>query len=166
MKIMKELRIRGMRFSEGYAPLRIELGDDPSGRKGGSFLELNEKSCKRFGIPMSTNLIGRTLACVFESYETDKRFGPDTSGIDDDMEIRSLCAIEETVHLPKAIPPQKHEKERQRVLTLSTRESTSFSRPCPFYHITLELTEEEYEACKALPATVVMRANYLLEEPD
>lgn len=169
MKIVKEFRIdKIIRSRVINEPFKIVLNN------GESFFTLNEKTCIRFGITMSMNLIGRILVCSFKSRElllhkTNKQFFKGCVNMknvtSDDLEICSLHKNERVISLLNTIPPSKH-SEVSRIIKLSSFDNNvgihPTPLPCPFYQINFKLTEKEYEACKALSPTSVMRMSFHL----
>jgi len=155
-------------------PFVIVLEGDPYKRYGESSLIIDAETCKRFGIPMSFDLVGCTLICWFESRELPLKFtGSSKKGCvdtdtltDDDLAICSLRKIERVSTEYRMMPPAKHIDIWHTLelssggelypVTIRGLEETS----CPFYHITLELTEKEYQTCKALPPTSVIRVGF------
>ncbi len=173
MRITKEFRIHEVKATRvSNAPFQIVLEGDPFRRNGESSLTLDAETCKRFCIAMSLDLVGRTLICSFESrelpLETNEHFKGhvDMNAVtSDDLAIHSLHKNEHVSPSFGMIPPSKH-SEVSRALQLSSFGGGDgidpSPLPCPFYQISLELTEEEYEACKALPPASVIRATFRL----
>ena len=172
MQITKEFRIHEVRAARGNASFQIVLEGDPFRRNGESSLTLDADTCARFGIPMSLDLVGHTLVCSFESRELPLETNGHFKGhVDmkslgsDDLAIHSLHKSERVSPSFGMIPPSKH-SEVSRTLELSSFGGGDGMHPsllpCPFYRIVLELTEEEYEMCRALPATSVIRTSFQL----
>ncbi len=176
MRLTREYRIREITASGiSNAPFRIELSGSLIGRRGeGPFLTLDQSSCDRFGITKSLNLLGRTLQCVMESHELPLKggVGPlvrfvDTTAISkDDLLIRVLREIEDVLPNDFRSSPSMKRIEVSRILELSSFESGDAFHPhpktCPFYHLSLALTKDEYDACKALSPTSVFRVEFHL----
>ncbi len=150
------------------APFKLTLENN---RGEESSLLLDSNTCTRYKIPISLNLTGRTLVCSFESRElplqNDGHFlflGQFTKEPprNDDLEIQSLNKEEIIKPTFMSIPPSKH-IEILRTLKLSSfgGEGIHFhTTPCPFYRFILELTEKEYNICKALPEATVFKVNF------
>ena len=129
---------------------------------------LGADTCARYNIPMSLDLVGRMLICSFKSRELpqnsnrgiDKRFL-----LSDDVMICLLKKTEAMIPYFAVIPPSKQSKV-SRTLELSSFGGGAAMHfhimPCPFYKIILELTDEEYEACKELPPTSVFKISFRL----
>jgi hypothetical protein len=163
VKITRTLKIKETRATEiSNAPFRILL-------EGGSSLTLNRETCARYGIPLPLDLIGKMFTCSFESHELlfDHKniHHVDIKPLESDDLL--ICSVQknEVVSLHGIIPPTKY-YEVSRILKLS-----SFSNgygthlsflPCPFYEITLNLSDEEYEQCKVLPANTAFKASFKL----
>lgn len=172
MNITKEFRIHAVTAARvSNAPFQIVLEGNPFRRDKESSLTLDAETCARFGIPMSLELVGRRLVCSFESRELPLEDSglfkgrPDMKQLDhDDLAIRSLHKNERVTPLFFGTIPSSKHAEMSRTLELSSFGGGDgihpSSLPCPFYRIVLELTEEEYEACKALPPTSVMHASF------
>jgi hypothetical protein len=173
VQITKEFRIHEVKAARvSNAPFQIVLEGNPFRRNGESSLTLDADTCMRFSIPMSLDLVGRTLICSFESRELPLEANGhfkghvDMKALDtDDLAIHSLHKNERVSPSFGMIPPSKH-SEVSRTLELSSFGGGDgihpSPMPCPFYRIVLELTEEEYEACKALPPTSVIRTSFRL----
>ena len=173
VQITKEFRIQEVKAARvSNAPFQIVLEGNPFRREGESSLTFDTDTCTRFGIPMSLDLVGRTLVCSFESHELPLESNGHFKGhvdmkaiTSDDLAIHSLKRSEVVSPSFGMIPPSKH-SEVSRTLELSSFGGGDGIHPsplpCPFYRITLELTEKEYEACKALPPTSVIRASFRL----
>ncbi|MBI3589046.1 MAG: hypothetical protein HY093_01350 [Candidatus Liptonbacteria bacterium] len=168
MQITKELTIQEVRGKNvSNVPYQILLAGDPLRHNEQSSLTLDKRTWDKPGINWTINAAGYKLACSFESREIplkDNRL--DTSSLEsDDLMIKSLEKTESLSLIRNMIPPAKH------AYVSRTLELSSFGggdgihptpTPCPFYRFTLELTEEEYEACKALPATSVLKVSFRL----
>ena len=168
MNITKEFRIHEVRAAKiSNAPFQIVLESNPFRQNGRSYLTLNMDTCAHFDIPMSLEIVGRTLVCSFNSHELPLKANEHLwNHVDsNDLEIRSLQRNEQVSPSLGLIPPSKH------IETSRTMELSSFGGgdgihpsplPCPFYRIILELTEEEYEECKTLPPASVFRLSFHL----
>ena len=173
MQIVKEFRILEVRIARvSNAPFQVVLEGNLFQRDDKSTLTFDADTLVRFGITMSPDLVERTLVCSFESrelpLETEGQFKgrADMNTItSDDLEVHVLQMNERVSPSFGTIPPSKY-SEISRTLELS-----SFGGgdgiyhnpfPCPFYRIVLELSEKEYEACKALPPTSVFKVNFRL----
>ena len=172
MQITKEFKIQEVKATRvSNAPFQIVLEGNPFRRNGESSLTLDTETCIRFGIAMSFDLVGRTLICSFESrdlsLETDGHFKDhvDMKAVtSDDLTIHSLHRNECIRPSFGIISSSKH-NEISRTLELSSFGGGGIHPsplPCPFYRISLELTEEEYKACKTLSTTSVIRASFRL----
>ena len=149
-------------------PFQIVLEGDPFRREQESSLTFDTDTCVRYNIPMSLDLVGRTLVCSFESRELPLRNKGhvDMESLENDnLAIHSLKRSEVVSPSFGMIPPSKH-SEVSRTLELSSfggGDGIHFSPlPCPFYRIVLELSDEEYEECKALSPTSVIKASFRL----
>lgn len=173
MQITKELRIQEVKAARvSNASFQIVLEGNPFRRNGESILTFDADTLSRFGIAMSFDLVGRALVCSFESRELPLESNGYFKGrvdmkavTSDDLAIHSLRKNERVSPSFGMIPPSKH-SEVSRTLKLSSFGGGDGIHPsplpCPFYRISLELTEEEYEECKALPPTSVVRASFRL----
>ena len=124
---------------------------------------------------MSLDLVGRRIICSFESRELPlqkvgdwKRYVDMGSVGKDDLVIKSLERNELVLEVSfgTALPPKHSEVSR-------TMNLSSFGEgdgmhphvmPCPFYRFFLELTEEEYEGCKALSSLSVFKVSFQLKD--
>jgi len=168
VQITKEFKIDEVKATRAInAPLQIVL----SGEKK-SFLTLNKDICTRFNIPMSLDLVDRTLVCSFESRELPLKNQRPFYGCvnmesfgSDDLKIDSLKKSKIMSPSFTMIPPSKH-SEVSRTLELSSfggGDGMHLSPlPCPFYQIVLELTDEEYKVCKILPPTSIFKVSFRL----
>ena len=173
MQITKEFKIHEVKAARvSNAPFQIVLEGNPFRRERESSLTLDTDTCTRYNIPMSLELVGRTLICSFESRElplkNDGHFKGhvDVESLDSDtLAIHSLKRSEVVSPSFGMIPPAKH-SEVSRTLELSSfggGDGMHLSPlPCPYYRIVLELSDEEYEACKALSPTSVIKASFRL----
>lgn len=150
------------------APFQIVLEGNSFRREEESSLTLDTDTCSRYNIPMSFDLVGRTLICSFESRELsfkDNNFVDMNSLESDDLNISSLSKNESIWSSFGTISPSKHSKV-SRTLTLSSFGGGDGIHPsplpCPFYRVVLELTDEEYEACKVLPPNSIFKVNFRL----
>ncbi len=166
---MKKLIIYEVKATRSsIAPFQIVLEGNPLGQEGKSFFMVDKDTCSRFGIPMSLNLVGRTLVFYFENRElplqTDGCFKGHMNAEllnADDLMIHSLYKKESTSFLYNTRPQSKHIKV-SRVLELVSFGGGEGFLPCPFYQIAVELTEEEYEECIVLSPISVIRVSLLL----
>ncbi len=173
MQITKEFRIHEVKAARvSNAPFQIILEGNLFRREDESSLTLDTETCVRYNIPMSLDLVGRTLVCSFESRELPLKNDGHFEGLvdmelleNDNLAIHSLKRNEVISSSFGVIPPSKH-SEVSRVLKLSSFGGGDGIHPsplpCPFYRIILELTDEEYEACKVLPPTSVFKVNFHL----
>lgn len=166
MRITKQFKIFEIRATETpNAPFQIILAGNPLklNQENLSSLTLDANTCIQYNIPISLDLVGRNLVCSFESRELPlqddgKHINIGSLG-NDELHIQSLKKNETISPIFYTIPPSKHEE------ILRTLELLSFGggdgmhihiMPCPFYHFIIELTDEEYEMCKAMPANSVV----------
>ena len=172
MRITREFIIHKVEATRASSAFQIVLEGNPFRREEESFLTFDKDTCARYNIPMSLNLVGRTLICSFESRElplkNDEHFKGhvDMESLENDnLAIYSLKRSEVISPSLEMIPPSKHSK------VLRTLKLSSFGGgdgihpsplPCPFYRIVLELSDEEYEECKALSPTSVIKASFRL----
>lgn len=173
VQITKEFRIQEVKAARvSNAPFQIVLEGDLFRRNSESTLTFDPDTLTRFGIAMSLDLVGRTLVCSFESRELPLESNGHFKGhvdmkavTSDDLAIHSLRKNERVSTSFGMIPPSKH-SEVSRTLELSSFGGGDGIHPsplpCPFYRVSLELTEEEYEVCKALPSASVVRASFRL----
>lgn len=173
MQITKELRIHEVKATRANnVPFQIILGGNYLRQEEESSLTLDADICTRYNIPISLDLIGRTLACSFESRELPLQGDNNGNGrVDmeslgsDDLQIKSLKKTEITLSVFHTIPPSKYNQISQ-TLELSSFGGGDGMRmhiiPCPFYHFLVELNDEEYEACRALPANSVFKVSFHL----
>ncbi len=170
MRITKEFRIQDVKTTRiSNAPFQIMLDGNPFRREEKSSLKLDADTCARYHIPISLDLLGKTLICSFESHELPLKDNGCFKGLinmellkNDDLMIHSLSKNETVSPHLEIIPPLKHYEISRTLKLLSFDGGAGNPRPCPFYQIVLELSDEEYEACKALPATSVIRVNFRL----
>ena len=173
MQITKEFRIQEVKATRvSNAPFQLVLEGNPFRQNGESTLTFDTDTLARFGIAMSLDLVGRTLVCSFESRELPLESNGHLKGhvdikavTSDDLAIHSLHKNERVSPSFGIIPPSKH-SEVSRTLELSSFGGGDGIHPsplpCPFYRFSLELTEEEYEACKVLSPVSVICANFRL----
>ena len=175
VELRKELGICEVRATNvSNASFRVVLEGRPFGGKDSeSNLTLDVATCARYKIPKALRLVRRTLVCTFQSRELSlQQEGKWKNHVDfkaienDDLEIELLRREETITSNFDIIPPRKFDRT-SRTLVLS-----SFGKgdgihlhiiPCPFYRFVLDLTDEEYEACKALPANSAFKANFHLK---
>lgn len=173
MQITKPFKICEVKATDASnAPFQIILLHNALKREEESSLTFDTDTRVRYNIPLSFNLVGRTLICSFESRELSLQ-GDDIAmeRIDrrqlssDELQIQSLKKIEVTFPIFYTIPPSKYNQMSQ-TLELSSFGGGDSMRmhimPCPFYRFLVELTNEEYEACKALPANSVFKVSFNL----
>ncbi|MFH1233722.1 MAG: hypothetical protein V1649_03700 [Patescibacteria group bacterium] len=173
MEITKELRIWEVKAARvSNTPFQIVLEGNRFRREEESSLMLDLNTCARYNIPMSLDLVGRTLVCSFENRELPLKNNGHFKGYvdmeslkNDNLMIHSLKRSEIVSPSFGMIPPAKH-SEVSRTLTLSSfggGDGIHLSPlPCPFYRFVLELSDEEYEECKVLPPTSVFKASFRL----
>ena len=170
MEITKELKIQGISGSTVFnAPFQIVLEGDSFRRNEESSLTLDLDTCAYYNIPISFELVGRTLVCSFKSRELPLKndgYVDMKSLKNDDLAIHSLKKSEEVVS-----PSFRMSLPSKNIEVLRTLELSSFGGgdgihlsplPCPFYRFVLDLTDEEFEECKALPPTSVFEASFRL----
>lgn len=173
MHITKGFRIQEVKAQwVTNAPFKIVLGQSIQ-TEGESYLTLDTSTCTRLNIPMSLELVGRTLICFLESRELPRRDnGHFIGGVDmeslgnDDLVIHSLKRSEVVSPSFGMLVPSWHSKV-SRILELSSIGAGDGIHPsplrCPFYRIVLELSEGGYEACKVvLPSTTVFKVSFRL----
>jgi hypothetical protein len=149
MKITKELVITGVLanheengISFSILPLHNSQGVRERNEKP-PFMKLDRHSCKRFGIPMSVDIVDYTLLCVLDTHSpliTDRR-----EAIQDDVCIDSLQEVN-TIHPTHGTSDPSHETT-ERFLTVKTA-GNSRDR-CPCYSLVIPLTAEEYAELRA-----------------
>lgn len=170
MQITKEFRVHEVRATNmANAPFQITLQGNPLklNQENLSYLTLNADTCARYSIPMSLDLIGRTLVCLFESRQHSLQHNPLYNDFfdNDELQIQSLKKTETVLSLFYSVPPSKY-NEVSRTLELSSFGGGDGMHmhimPCPFYRFIIELTDEEYEACKALPAHSIFKVSFSL----
>jgi hypothetical protein len=174
MQIMKEYRIGEFSISRSdNAPFRIELDRTSWDVKEKSSLSLDRATCKRYKIPLTLDLVGRTMICSFESKELPLLEGEWKGHVDylsvrnDDLQIQSIEKKEAIRPMFNRIPPSKSNTAVciMKLSSFGGGDGMHFHiLPCPFYEITLELTEDEYEACRALSPTAVFRIHFALKD--
>jgi hypothetical protein len=172
MQILHELRIREVSATiVTNAPFRIECEGNPFSDENRSSLVLNRIICERYSIPMSVDIAGRILICLFESRELPlEKEGHFKDAVDqrslgdDDLGIKSLERKEVISPMLGLIPPA-NSIEIYRILRLSSFGGDDMCQmmPCPFYRFTLELTEDEYETCKALAPSSKFEVSFCLK---
>jgi hypothetical protein len=172
MQITKQFKIFEVRATKvTNASFQIILAGNPMrlNQENLSSLTLDLSTCIQYNIPMSLDLVGRNLICSFENRElplqnNGQRINIKSLG-NDELQIQSLKKNETISPIFYTIPPSKYEE------VLRTLELSSFGggdsmhihmMPCPFYHLIIELTDEEYEMCKVMPANSVVRVNFRL----
>lgn len=148
-------------------PFQVILLHNILKRDEESSLTLDADMCAWYNIPMSLDLIGRTLVCSFESRELhlhDDRVNTE-SLTNDKLQIQSLEKSETITSVFYTVPPSKY-NQSSRILKLSSFGDGDGMHihimPCPFYRFIIELTDEEYEACKALPANSIFKVSFHL----
>lgn len=155
------------------APFQLELrppGSFPWKDAEKSLFSLNTETCERYNLPQSIELVGQTIVCSFETHElVIKESGPfvrkhDEENLDHDILIIYELKKSEVISMSHKAPPQQKHTHVSRTLQLSTlsRGGTLRAMPRPFYEIYVELTEEEYEACKQLSQETVMKMSFHL----
>lgn len=168
MYITKEFRINEVRATSVYnAQYKIILVDDlirQCKKEECSSLTLDTNACTRLTIPISLDLVGRTLVYSFECHKLRLKKGhiDDTALDADDLVIESVEKSETIVLSYEHIPPVKKDSIL-RTLELSTFHRGRGCIPCPFYHFFLDLTEKEYQVCKDLPPNTAFRASFYLK---
>lgn len=173
MQITKPFKICEVKATDASnAPFQIILLHNALKREEESSLTFDTDTRVRYNIPLSFNLVGRTLICSFESRELSLRDDNHGNGrVDteslgsDDLQIQSLKKNEVTLSIFYTIPPSKYNQVSQ-TLELSSFGGDDGMRvhimPCPFYRFITELTDEEYEACKDLPVNSVFKVSFNL----
>ena len=165
MQITKEFRIGEVKATRASnAPFTLVLESAKQGKE--SFLTFDAKTCAQYNIPMSFDLIERTLICSFESHDiplVEKRVWGQLKS--DDLIIQALEKTETVYPMFAAVPPLLW-SETSRTLKLATYGSSDGFHfhilPCPFYKIFVEITEEEHEACRQLPPATAFRVHFQL----
>lgn len=173
MQITKEFRIQEVKATRASnAPFQIVLEGNYLRRDEESSLTLDADTCARYNIPMSFDLVGRTLICSFWSRALPLRYDDyedgraDTESVNsDELQIQSLKRNETMAFIFYSVPPSKY-NEVSRTLELASFGGGDGMHPhimpCPFYRFIVELTDEEYEACKDLPANSIFKVNFNL----
>lgn len=176
VRIVKELLIREVKaaWSEN-APYQIVLdaGLGSRGKDERNSLTFDADALARHMLEFSFDLAGRELICSFESH-TISLVGNEneyqrwnTPLHHDDVVMRSLRREEEITHISYSLPPSNHVSLRH-VLVLSTLDSGGSIHPipCPFYHLSLHITREEYARLKRLSPHTAFRAGFSLKERE
>lgn len=136
-----------------------------------------------FGNPL--RLVDQDLICTFDSVELPMKdkFRPAVAAEDGATEVGEeretrinwplvsddvVCILElrqEEVTIPDLeVPPYSKTTFIRRVLVLRTFQRDPNSLPSPNYTITVLLTEEEYQKCRALPAPAAFRVSFRVKE--
>lgn len=131
MKIVKELQIQEIRVTRASnAPFQIIFG-------GESSLTVDAKTCARYQIPVSLDLVGRILICTFQSQEVSLLQEGDWKGFadfktleDNDLRINSLSREEVVFTIFNMKPPTKYTKVVQ-TLKLSSFGGGRWNPPVP-----------------------------------
>lgn len=150
---MKELVVNAFqkRRNPHSAPFRVDLTGGPSYDLMGSNSEqphmmLNETTCESWGIPISTDIVGRTLILTIEIHKIIA--GPRVSR-GDNVEIKY---IEERRRVtPFGFGPQGNAHQIvDFVLFLKTKEEGGHlcESPCPCYVLPIRISNREYESVK------------------
>lgn len=171
MRLCKELRIHEVKATESSnAPFEIVLWDNFLQRHE-STLVLDADACAQYGIPMSLDIVGLSLACSFESREVPLVGEKGMERLDmasvasNTLMLSALKQSETATVVFYTVPPSKIE-EVTRTLELSSfggGDGIHFHvMPCPFYQFIFELTQEEYETCKAFSPLVVFKVDFRL----
>ncbi|MBI5732403.1 hypothetical protein HY967_00380 [Candidatus Jorgensenbacteria bacterium] len=172
MELVKELGISeftGTRATN--APYKMVLEDLSSYRHDDdSILNLDVETIVRHSLQMSFALIGRIVVCTFTAKELplEENGTPSLQKLtDDDLLIESLNKNEHQSPQIHWIPPSHH-KEMNMILKLKSPGGGDGIHPsplpCPFYRLTLNLIEEEYETCKNLPPQTVFSVGFKLKD--
>ena len=174
MEIRKEFivtEVRGTRSSN--APLQLVLEEKGAWRgrgEGQSRVTLDEAAARRQGIPVSLDLVGRTLMVVWQSRSRpivgeSERVDWDNLG-PDDLVIKGLRRTEEISFNVGRCPPMRPVRTEM-VLRLETPSGADgihpYLLPCPFYEFVASLTEAEYAECRDLPPNSVFDVKFLLQ---
>jgi len=170
VQITKEFQIIEVKAAlVSNAPYQVVLEGNQLSWGKKSFLTLDAETLKRYDILMSLNLVGRILVCSFENRELPlKETGHFKGSVDmdsksdNDLKIQSIRKNEAV--LPSFLTMSKHEQ----VLRIAELESfrgggRDNPSPLPYYYLVLELTNEEYEACKALPVNSALKVSFRLK---
>ncbi len=174
MKITKEFQIQEARKSTcSNAPYQIVLAGNPFIKESMSTLTFDRDTCKRYSIPYSLDVAGRSLICSFESRQLPIKKTGHFAGrveleslLDNDLFITSLMNNEQMSRSFGTIPPSKYTKASHLLKLNSFGDGDGIHPsplPCPFYQITLELSESEFLACKELQPESVMRVDFHLK---
>lgn len=168
MQIVKEFTICEVRATQASnAPFQIILLGNMIKREEKSSLVLDRDMCVRYNIPMSLDLVGRTLICLFESRELPLKNDRVDMGLigNDELQIQSLKRNEVESAIFYTVPPSKYNDVSQ-ILELSSFGGGDgvhlHIMPCPFYHFIVNLTNGDYRMCKNLPANSVFKVTFNL----
>ena len=118
-----------------------------------STVVFDQATCKRFNIPMTTELVGKFLLCSFESREIsqiNKASELKAALKPDDLTIEAVERKEITTYPLLILPLNKLE-----TVSFKLKLSGGAVDNCPCYRFVLELNETEYAAVKAFPPGTV-----------
>lgn len=170
MKIVKELKISSVSGTLiSNAPYKFTLSDPQLQwtEEKESSMSVDADTCARHSVSPSLDLVGRTLVCSFESHELplkDEKYVNWGVVGDDNVPVKSLEMKEKVTVAYFQLPPGKNTSVSHILELMTHADGGRYTLlPCPFYRFFLDLTNEEYEECKALPAYTAFRASFSLK---
>jgi len=122
-----------------------------------SVVTLDPATMRRYGLPLSLDLLRHKIICTFES-QVSADVDADAFG---DFVLMGL-EKRETREVIRTVPPVV-KTVLSRCLSLNSEDVREMEEiPYPQYHFKLELTEEEYAECKELPPETFFRVSMKL----
>lgn len=177
MQFTKKLRICEVSVLKNRTDhFRIVFEDNKLRLDEESFIVLNPEAHARYDIPRSQNILGKYIVFDFTTKNMDTiTKGPRSGFIDmtsiqrGDLRILSIEADEVTVPYFEVLPQTKV-VSKSRVIKVSSFDigdgAHLNSIVFPFFSLTLELTDKEYDECKNLPILTCLSTKIHLEHPD
>lgn len=123
------------------------------------FMNLDREACDRHNLRLSFALSGKILACRFESIENPNDSDIATGSYAKDNLVR--CTMK---RIGKDFPGPGYAHWTVKLATADlTKLRSKNPTVCPFYQFLLDLSEEEYKKCLALPLTAVFRLSFKVQ---
>ncbi len=158
------------------APFRIFLENEKYDTKKEIILTMDAKTCVRYGIPMSLDIVGKKIVCYLESEinndNEENKNAPSKKTKqkqsreiqDDELRIKSLKKKEEYYSYASLLKNDGSVKRKLELISFNEGDGMHFHIiPCPFYHLFLDLTDEEFKECKELTGEMIFRVNFKLK---
>lgn len=168
MQIVKSYYVQRLEVQRaGNRPYRLILLEPDSRSRVESQVTFDDRARERHGIPLAFEVAGATLECRFEAVVPVVRATPGLETLEkflSDPDILCMQGVYSHTETRAAYSGDGLDSWTRREIKLETY--TGFDGihptplPCPYYELTVPLSDDEYLACMRLAKRTVFRATF------